>query len=179
MPQACVRTLAQPAVPARFPDHPLVVVNIGHTAHRGHTCVQHLGYREELQASLGMRGHVLSQSGQGHHVFSTCICLLEGSCTMAVPFTFLSSTPQVPAADKGRVSSCSKQQDKVSHPVMSTAPCRELPKAPTIALHAALLAEDKTPRQPQEATGQRCHPLCGGLFNTFMWGDERTATPCH
>uniref|UniRef100_A0A0E9U1X2 Uncharacterized protein n=1 Tax=Anguilla anguilla TaxID=7936 RepID=A0A0E9U1X2_ANGAN len=31
-------------------------------------------------------------------VSNTWTCCLDGSCTMAVPFTFLSSTPQVPAA---------------------------------------------------------------------------------
>lgn len=123
MPQACVRALAQPAVPACLPNHPLVVVNIGHTAHCGYTGLQHLGDRGELQASLRMHSCVTRPSGQEQHGSSTCICLLEGSCTMAVPFTFLSSIPQVPAADKRREGSCLKQQDKVFHSVVSTTPC--------------------------------------------------------
>lgn len=49
---------------------------------------------------------------------------------MAVPFTFLSSTPQVPAAGERRGGSCPEQQDKASHPVASPSPCWEFPKNP-------------------------------------------------
>lgn len=179
MPQACVRALAQPAVPACLPNHPLVVVDVGHTAHRGHAGLQHLGDREKRQASLGTHSCMLGRPGQGQRRSSTCICLLEGSCTMAVPFTFLSSTPQVPAAGKRRGGSCPAQQDKVSHPAASATPCWELLKAPAVALCAALLPGDRTPRHHQETTGQSCPRLSGGLSCTLTRGEGRTATPCH
>lgn len=172
MPQACVRALAQPAVPSCLPDHSLVVVDIGHTAHCGHTGLQHLGDREELQASLRTHIFVRRRSGQGQHGSSTCMCLFEGSCTMAVPFTFLSSTPQVPAAGKKRVGRYPKQQDKVSHPTVGTSLCWEPSRTRAVALQGSLLAEDRMFRHHQPATGQSCPCLSGGLVLHYNTGSR-------
>lgn len=95
LPQAARRTNPKPAVAASFANDAFVVVDVWYTSYRNYACLQYLG--TSRMATLKWHDDGFWQNKRYLNRGNlTWTCCLEGSWTIAVPFTFRSKTPLVP-----------------------------------------------------------------------------------
>lgn len=179
MPQARVRALAQPPVPARLPDHPFVVVNVGHATHRGHAGLQHLwGQKKSCRPPWGR-----AAAGPGGHVRDGAAPLPACASWRAAaqwPSRSLSSAAPHKSLQRAREEEAAAPSSRTKHltPWQAHPRAGNSPKTPAAtALCATLLPEDRTSRKRQDR--QNSSRRSGGLVCTLTRGEGRRAAPGH